>query len=106
MQTPECNYNAWGVIPARERWIRSDATSRRSPGKERAGTNAARPDLARTLLPRTSSHLTRGASVHSGRAFTRRTQRRVGAAASAAAKAVWAPAGGTVHRRWRAASSC
>eukprot|EP00966_Prymnesium_polylepis_P325646 7381620-Prymnesium_polylepis.1 len=24
-----------GVIPARERWIRSDATSRRSPGRER-----------------------------------------------------------------------
>eukprot|EP00966_Prymnesium_polylepis_P062795 1457369-Prymnesium_polylepis.1 len=32
-RTPECNGDPRGITPARERWIRSDATSRRSPGE-------------------------------------------------------------------------
>eukprot|EP00966_Prymnesium_polylepis_P250526 5793296-Prymnesium_polylepis.1 len=39
-----------GVIPARERWIRSDATSRRSPGK-RKGLKPYKTTIKHTQPP-------------------------------------------------------
>eukprot|EP00966_Prymnesium_polylepis_P054525 1260475-Prymnesium_polylepis.1 len=46
-----------GVIPARERWIRFDATSRRSPGKEGGRTRDFTPHSVCSLPPwRTPAH--------------------------------------------------
>eukprot|EP00966_Prymnesium_polylepis_P015690 362353-Prymnesium_polylepis.4 len=45
-RTPECNANGdprGGVIPARERWICSDATSRPIPGKRETGYTKSNP---------------------------------------------------------------